>query len=180
MTDPARAAAIEAGLASTNAEDVYDAIIDIGKQGHRELADRVVPYLTSSTDFLREAAVRTLVFHFRLPAHKDDAIRLLDSDPDEGVRQAAAMGLRVFAATDPALLQHLIEVALNTGEDEAVREAAFIAALVAAGIDRKDFPMARWLPGFDANADWSLLARALTAAGIPVPPGVAERAARAG
>jgi HEAT repeat protein len=177
MTDSARAA-IEQGLASSNPEHVFDAITDIGKQGRRELADRVVPYLTSPTDFLREAAVRTLVFHFHLPAHKADALRLLDSDPDEGVRQAAAMGLRVFAQTDPDLLQHLLRVALKTDEDESVREAAFIAALVAASIKREEFPMGRWLPGFDRNADWALLERALRDTGHPVPPGVAERAAR--
>jgi len=177
MTDPARTA-IEQGLASSNPEHVFDAIVDIGKRGHRELADRVVPYLSSPTDFLREAAVRTLVFHFHLPAYKADAIRLLDTDPDEGVRQAAAMGLRVFAQSDPDLLQHLLGVALKTDEDESVREAAFIAALVAAGIKREEFPMGRWLPGFDRNADWGMLERALHEAGHPVPAGVAERAAR--
>src|ERR1044071_8031194 len=97
-------AAIERGLASANLEDVHDAILDIGKQGHRELTERVVPFLTSDTAFLREAALRTLVFHFQLPAHKVDAIRLLKDDPDEGVRQAAAMGLRSFAQTDRDVL----------------------------------------------------------------------------
>jgi HEAT repeat protein len=177
MTDAAHAA-IENGLASSNPEHVFDAITDIGKQGHRDLASRVVPYLSSSIDFLREAAVKTLVFHFHLPEYKADAIRLLDGDPDEGVRQAAAMGLRVFAQRDPDLLQHLLTVALKTDEDESVREAAFIAALVAAGIKREEFPMGRWLPGFDRNADWAMLERALRQAGHPVPPGVAERAAR--
>ena len=162
---------------SSNPENVYDALVDIGKQGHRDLVDRVVPYLHSPTDFLREAAIKTLVFHFGLPAHKADAMRMLESDPDEGVRQAAAMGLRAFAG-DPLVMQQLLRVALADGEDETVREAAFIAALVGAGIKREEFPMGRWLPGFDANADWPLLARALRDAGIPVPPGVHLRAAR--
>jgi HEAT repeat protein len=157
---------------------VYDAILDIGKLGRGELAERVAPYLSSPSEFLREAAIRTLVFHLKLPAHKADAIRLLDSDTDEGVRQAAAMGLRVFAQRDPDLLQHLLHVALDTDENEAVREAAFIAALVAAGIEREEFPMGRWLPGFDRNADWAMLERALRQAAHPVPPGVVERAAR--
>lgn len=174
MSDPA----LEEGLASEDPEDVYDALIDIGKQGHRDMADRVVPYLTSPTDFLREAAVRTLVFYFHLPEHKADAIRLLDTDPDEGVRQVAAMGLRMFAAKDPEPLQHLLTVALNPAEEDIVRDAAFVSALVATGsIERSEFPMGDWLPGFDAKADWPLLERALQKAGIPVPPGVADRAA---
>jgi HEAT repeat protein len=176
MTDPARAA-IEAGLASADPEDVYDAIIDIGKQGHPELVDRVVPYLTSATPFLREAAVRALVFHLRLPAYKAEALRMLDADPDPGVRAAAAMGLNTFAMKDPALVQHLVEVALKTDEREAVRESAFISALVGAGIERSEFPRADWIPGFDAKADWALLARALGRAGIPIPAGLAARVA---
>lgn len=178
MSDPARVAAIEEGLASTDPEEVFSALIDIGKHGHRDMVDRVVPYLASTTDFLREAALRTLVFYFHLPEYKADAIRLLDSDPDEGVRQVAAMGLRTFAAKEPALLQHLLTVAVNPAEDDVVRDAAFVSALIAAGIERSEFPMGDWVPGFDAKADWPLLERALREAGIPVPPGVAERAAR--
>lgn len=179
MSDPARVAAIEEGLASTDPEEVFSALIDIGKQDHRDMVDRVVPYLTSPTDFLREAAVRTLVFYFHLPEYKADAIRLLDTDPDEGVRQVAAMGLRMFAAKDRELLQHLLTVVLNPAEDDVVRDAAFVSALVATGsIERSEFPMGDWVPGFDAKADWPLLERALRKAGIPVPPGVVERAAR--
>ncbi len=174
----ARVAAIELGLRSADPEEVYDAIIDIGKQGHPELADRVAPFLSSPTGFLRDAALRTLVFHLELPAYKADAIRMLDADPDPGAREAAAMGLGRFAGKDPELIQHLLRVAVNPAEQDIVRAAAFLAALVAAGIDRSEFPKAHALPAFDARADWALLARALGRAGIAIPPAVAERAAR--
>lgn len=177
MSDSATVDAIQAGLASSDPEDVYDAIIDIGKQGHPELADRVVPYLASPTAFLREAAVRALVFHLRLPAHKADAIRMLECDPDPGVRAAAAMGLNTFAMKDPALVGQLVMVALDTEEKEAVRESAFVSALVGAGIERSEYPREHWIPGFDAKANWALLDRALRRAGIPVPPGLAVRVA---
>jgi HEAT repeat protein len=171
-------AAIEQGLTSSDPEDVYDALVDIGKQGHRELADRVAPYLMSDTDFLRAAAIRTLVFHFHLPEYEADAIRMLDTDPDDGVRSVAAMGLRVFAERDPELLQHLLRVALKTEEDEGVRDAAFVAALIAAGIKRSEFPMERRLPGFEQKANWPLLERTLRDAGVAIPAGVTDRAAR--
>jgi hypothetical protein len=179
MTDPAQAA-IEQGLASSNPEDVYDAIIDIGKQKHRELVPRVVPFLASTTGFLREAALRTLVFHLHLPAFKDDALRALELDPDEGAREAAAMGLAYFAMSNRELLQRLVKVATNASEQDIVRAAAFLSALDAAGLRQGEFPKARALPDFDARADWGLLARVLSRAGHEVPPEVAERAARAG
>lgn len=170
---------IEDELASDDPEDVFSALVDIGKQGLRDLVDRVVPHLSSETDFLREAALRTLVFRFHLPEYKADAIRMLDSDPDEGVRSVAAMGLARFATDDPGLLQHLLEVALTDSEEDSVRHAAYISALVASGgITRAELPMGDWVPGFDAKADWPLLERALRTQEIPVPPGVAERAER--
>lgn len=178
MTDAARAA-IEQGLASSDPEDVHDAIIDIGKQRHPELAGRVVPYLMSSTGFLRAAAIKTLAFYLHLPAHKADAIRLLDLDPDEDVREAAAMGLAYYAMEDRALLQQLVRVATSRGEQDIVRAAAFLSALDAAGLEPGEFPKARALPDFDARADWALLARVLARAGQPVPSEVTERAQRA-
>jgi len=176
MSDPARAAVVEEGLASSDPEDVYDAIIDVGKQRHHELVARVVPYLTSPTGFLREAALRTLVFHLHLSAYKANAVLMLDTDPDEGAREAAAMGLCFFAMKDAELLQHLVRVAINTSEEDTVRAAAFISALDAAGLRPGEFPKARALPGFEARADWGLLARVLSRAGHTVPREVVERA----
>lgn len=177
MADRARIEAIEAGLSSSNLEDVHDAIIDIGKQGHRELIPRVVPYLTSTTGFLREAAVLALVFHLRSDAHKRDAIRMLELDPDEGVRQAAAMGLGNFASEDRELLQRLVAVALCTSEQDIVRAAALNASLVAAGAERSELPTERQLPDFDARADWGTLARVLYRAGIALPAELGRRLA---
>jgi HEAT repeat protein len=96
-TVDAAVVAIERGLASADPEEVFDALIDIGKQGRGEFADRVVPHLSSEVEFLREAAIETLVFHLKLPEHEADAIRLRDEDPDEDVRAAAALALRALA-----------------------------------------------------------------------------------
>ena len=179
MSDPERLAAIEEGLACADDEEVFGALVDIGKYGHRELVDRVVPYLSSSTDFLREAAIRTLVFYFALPEYKAEAIRLLADDPDEGVRQVAAMGLGRFAAGDSALLRRLLAVALDESEDDVVRDAAFTSTFLAIRPDGfRDLPRGDWPPGFDEKADWPLLERTLRQAEIPVPAGLAQRAAK--
>jgi len=45
--------AIEAGLTSSDPEEVYDAVIDIGKQGRRQLAPLVAPQLSSEVDWRR-------------------------------------------------------------------------------------------------------------------------------
>jgi hypothetical protein len=181
MTDPGGGAvsdpmvAIVAGLASSNLEEVHDAIIDIGKHGRRELVARVVPYLTSATALLREAALRTLVFHLHLEDHRADAMRMLAGDPDEGVREAAAMGLGCFATRDRALLELLVEVALDQFEQDTVRAAALLAALDAAGIGPAEFPRERALPDFETRADWALLATVLHRAGFEIAPALAVR-----
>ena len=76
------------------------------------------------------------------------------------------------------LLQHLVRVAINTSEEAIVRAAAFLSALDAAGLERGEFPKARALPGFEARADWGLLARVLSRAGHAIPPDVVARAGR--
>jgi hypothetical protein len=168
-------AAIESGLAASDPEHVHDAIIDIGKQGHRELIPRVAPYLSSSTGFLREAALRALVFHLRVAEYKADAVRMLANDADDGVREAAAMGLGFFATRDRTLLEFLVEVALDQTEQDTVRAAAFVSALDAAGVEPAEFPRERALPDFDATANWPLFATVLHRAGFAITPALAVR-----
>jgi hypothetical protein len=168
MTD-----SIEHRLQSSDPEDVYDAIIDIGKQGRGELAGLVVPYLTSPRGFLRDAALRTLTFYLGLAEHKATALQALDRDADPDVREAAAMGLGRFAGQDRGVLARLLQVAVNRDEEDTVRAAAFLAALVAAGIERAEYPRDAVIPGFERKANWALLALALSRAGIAVPPEVA-------
>lgn len=178
MADPAGVAELDAALASADAEHVHGAIVAIGAEERVELIDRVVPYLDASAARLREAAVRTLVAQLHLGAYQGDALHMLGSDPDPGVRAAAALALASLARTDQRLVQHLVQVALNDREDERVRAAAFEAALAGAGLERAERPPEGWSSGFDASADWAVLAGALTRAGIAVPAELAARAAR--
>jgi hypothetical protein len=167
--------AIEAGLASSDPEEVYDAVIDIGRQGRRQLAPLVAPHLSSEVDFLREAAIKSLVFYLQLPEHVEAAVRLMEADEDEDVRAAAATGLGEFARSDLGLLRRLLAVALEVEEQDLVRAAAFRSALVAAAADNSSGLGEHLLPDFEQRADWGSLARALRSRGIDVPAGVDAR-----
>lgn len=163
-------------LQSSDPEEVYAAIIEIGEQGHGELAGLVAPYLTSPTGLLRDAALRTLTFHLGLAEYKATALHALDRDADPDVREAAAMGLARFASHDRGVLARLLQIAVDLDEGERLRATAFLSALIAAGIEIEELPDAEVIPGFDRKANWALLARTLERAGIPVPPDIAARA----
>jgi hypothetical protein len=175
---------IEHRLQSSDPEEVYEAILEVGEQGHSELAGVVAPYLTSPTGSLRDAALRTLTFHLGLAEYTATALHALDRDADPDVRVAAAMGLARFASQDRDALARLLQIAVDLDEAELLRATAFLSALVAAriaaGIEIEELPDAEVIPGFDRKADWPLLARTLERAGMPVPPDIAIRAVPGG
>lgn len=161
-------------LRSTDVEVVYDAIIDAGKQGRRELRDAVESYLGHADAGLREAALKTLGFYWALPEYEEVAVRAIRDDEDLGVRSAAAMALSGYAGREA--LAVLLEVALDQREDESVRDMAYASALVRAGISKQDYPMRSMFPGFEQRADWKLLARLVATTEVPVPARLRELA----
>lgn len=170
---------LEADLNSHDPEIVHSALTAIGKQDRRDLTERVEPFLTHSVEFLREAAIKTLAFYWALPEHRTTALRLarLEPDPDEGVRAAAVMGLSRYR-TDDESIRALLGIALDGAEDERVRDAAYVGLLVASGLPAAHLPRRHRLPGFEARADWPLLAAQVHVAfpSVGVPARLAELA----
>lgn len=163
-----------ADLSSPDPEAIYDVLIDLGKRGAVDRRQEVESFLSSDTPFLREAAIKVLAFHWRLDDHEATATRLVVEDPDPDVRAAAAMALGKYAQGDSDILRSLVAICLNPNEDEAVRDAAFTAAQVVAGVSREDYPIKRTLPGFELRADWDLLERLLARCGAPIPDRLRE------
>ena len=168
MADRAQIEAIEAGLSSSNLEDVHDAIIDIGKQGHRELIPRVVPYLTSATAFLREAALLALVFYLRIEEHELDAIRMLELDPDEGCVRPPRWGSATLRPRMRATAAPRGGGAVRVGAGHCPRGGAERKP-GGCRAERGELPTERQLPDFDARTNWNVLARVLQRAGLALP-----------
>ena len=74
-------------LRSSNATEVYSALIKIGKEDHRELEAEVVPFLDSVHAELRSAAIRVLGFYWNLPAYRERAAEMVRSE--QSARRAA-------------------------------------------------------------------------------------------
>lgn len=168
-----------ADLESSDVETVYDAIISAGKTNRRELRPRIEALLTSSDPGLREAALKTVAFYWRLPEHETTARRALREDIDPDVRAAAAMALGGYPDGADALAP-LLEVALDANEEEGVRDAAYSSALIVASVSRAEYPMERTIPGFEERANWPLLARVVHAHGADVPKRLRELAQQHG
>jgi hypothetical protein len=156
-------------------EDLYDFLIHAGKSQRLDLQPRVESFLTDGHGSLRAAAIRVLTFYWKLTAHTPTALSLLTADPDPEVREAAAYGLSQ-AHGDPAAIRALLDVVLASGEEDSVRDAAFHSVLVLCEVPRDDYPWEPLVPGFDAKADWGLLARCLHARGLSVPAELERRA----
>ncbi len=157
-------------------EDRFDFLIEAGKSRRVELRSCVESFLTDEHAYLRAAAIRVLTFYWKLQAHMPTALSMLTGDQDSEVREAAAYGLSQ-AQGDPGIIGALLEVALASAEDEAVRDAAFHGVLVLCEVPRGDYPLEPLVPGFEAKADWKLLARCLRARGVTVPADLARRVA---
>lgn len=82
-------AEIKLKLSSSDVDDVYDALIDIGKQEHRCLEKEVWDFLTHEEPDLQRAAIMVLGTYWKLPEFSEKARALLNSSSDDDVRVAA-------------------------------------------------------------------------------------------
>lgn len=166
--------------AADDPDTIHERIIAAGKQDRREPRGWVEGFLTPEADFVRAAALRTLTFYWRLPEHRDLAVRSLCDDPSDEVRIVAAMalggyGYHEYRDDEMALL---VTVALDAAHDEALRDAAFTAELAASRIPREQYSVDATIPGFEANARWELLVEAPERVGMRAPDRLHELASR--
>lgn len=165
-------------LESSDTEAVYDAIISAGKKDRFDLRHMIEPFLSNPDPGLREAALKTLAFYWRLPEYEEIARTKLRDDEDPDVRAAAALALGGYAHGNLDNLPLLLDVTLDADEDEDVRDIAYSSALIVAGVTKREYPMEQTWPGFEARANWRLLARLVEECGAEVPQRLKELAGK--
>lgn len=150
-------------LSSDDEEELYDAIIDVGKRYVPALTDAVAPFLGHSSAELRGAAAQTLGFHLRSEPHRSALLRLAIDDPDPEVRHHAIFGWSSILADsrDPDAIRLLEAWLRDARAPYAVRASAFWGLLRVTGLPRERWPAARAFRNVDAEVPWELVDEAL-------------------
>ena len=153
--------ALKQQLSAEDPDDIYDALIDIGKGGLESLAEAVAPFLTHRKGFLRGAAIRVLAFYWQLPEYRETAERMWRSDHDEEVQGIALMGWAQYAAgsKDPAIQRILIDLLLDSDAGEELRAQAWMSLVSVAGIPHAQRPEYARYGHVDEDVDWDLVER---------------------
>lgn len=170
---------LDALFASSDPSDLSSAISQAGKRGLEEYRDRVASFLEHEDPELREAAIWTLAFHWRLSAFEQQARAMGYSDPDDLVRARAITAWARFhdGTNDPKLLREMVSILLDSAASRSARASAFGAVLTISG-----FPATRYSDQMkdthrdvEKNVDWALVRDLLVAAGVEPPLALEER-----
>lgn len=169
--------ALRERLASAGPDDVYSALIAIGKAGARALQAEVIPYLVDDDPQLRSAAIRVLGFYWESPAWPEAASWMVDEETEPGPRSVAVMAWAAYGrgSRSPAALRRLYALLADDHNHPMVRRAALGGIMVVAGV-----PGTQRALGIDTGStekiDWVWVRRVLEACGVevdlpPVSPG---------
>ncbi|MDG9669339.1 HEAT repeat domain-containing protein [Hahella sp. CR1] len=134
-------ASLKEKLASEDIDDIYDALIDIGKTDCYELMEYVRRFLQHPEPDLKRAAIMVLGTCWSIPDFKHELIPLMSKDEDDDVRATALINwVGYYAGTkDPAVLLTLNDLLRDKTEDLFVRMEALrgIARVAQTDIDEK-------------------------------------------
>ena len=148
-------------LAAEDPDDIYDALIDIGKAGATSLVRDVSRFLRHRHGFLRGAAIRVLAFYWQHPDYRDIAGHMWRCDSEEEVQGIALMCWCQYAAGsgDPAIQRILIDLIRDEGAGEELRAQAWMSLASVVGIPHADRPEPVRYGHVDEDLDWDLLER---------------------
>ncbi|ABC29818.1 hypothetical protein HCH_03052 [Hahella chejuensis KCTC 2396] len=126
-------------LASEDIDDIYDALIDIGKTDCYELMEDVRRFLQHLEPDLQRAAIMVLGIYWAVPDFKHELVPLMSKDVDDDVRATALINwVGYYAGTkDPAVLLRLNDLLRDKTEDIFVRMEALrgLFRVAQSGID---------------------------------------------
>lgn len=145
-------------LLGADDDEVYSAMIKIGKSFYRELKDDIVPFLQNANVELRSGAIRVLAFYWKLPEYKEIALTLFNNDTDSTVRADALMAWVGYYknSNDKAVLKKLYDIMINKHEEHEIRAQAYSGLLFVAGLPKENWPDI-FVDDVDTDADWNLI-----------------------
>ena len=160
------AASLLRNLSSSHAEDIGDAIIEIGKGGLEELEEEVARFLDHPDSDLRAAAIRVLGFYWKLDKYRAIAERMWRTDPDEDTRGVALMAWTGYydGTNDSEVMRLLYGLLRDKNEIEDIRDAAYWSILAVAGLPGPEWPRGTVYGEIDTKVDWALVDRLMAEA----------------
>lgn len=145
-------------LKSQDPDQVYDALIDIGKGGYMQFEKDVVNFLTSDDVELRAAAIRVLGFYWQLDKYASVAEEMFLNDSDDWVRAVALMAWSAYYrnSNDKQVLQKLYNTLQNESESTSVRSEAYRAMWAVSSIQPPDWPRTD-IDNIEEEVEWDLV-----------------------
>lgn len=127
-------------LRSPDRREVMDALIDIGKEGHPELAPELFPFLTHPDPDYRSLAIQSLGLFLRHPDARDIALRMwaLEPDPDAEVQEVALGAWAGYyrGTADRRAMQLLVSHIRDRALPKSIRRRAYSGLLRVSGAPR--------------------------------------------
>jgi HEAT repeat protein len=115
--------------------ELVDALYRARRAGDRSGIAQIERLLDHEDPMVREEAISLLLIKWKSRELLPRAIRILDTDKDDGVRAQAAIGLGALGASGaaPSVYLHLAEQARNRAVPDRVRQACAEALSTIAG-----------------------------------------------
>lgn len=127
-------------LRSSDRLKVMDAIVDVGKECHPELARELFPFLTHPDPDYRSLAIQSLGLFLRHPDARDIAFKMWagEPDPDSEVREAAISAWSSYydGTADRWAMGQLVAVIRDRSVKKSTHEIAYIGLLGVSAIAR--------------------------------------------
>lgn len=145
-------------LRSPDEDEVYNALIKIGKGFHKELKEEIIPFLHHSNIELRSGAIRVLGFYWRLPEYKEVAWEIYKNDKDNWVRAGALMTWIGYSenSADKDVLKTLFQILNDNNENEYVRQEAYRGIFVVSKLQPAEWPKTL-VDNLDEDVNWELV-----------------------
>lgn len=147
-------------LKDSDEDEIYSALIKIGKGFYKELRADVEKFLNNSNIELRSAAINVLGFYWKLPEYKEVARNMFENDGDDWVRSNALMTWIGFYSetNDRSVIIKLYEILKNEKENHAVRAQAYTGILLVSGLPKSEWPKI-FVENINEEVDWPLISK---------------------